>query len=39
MKFLWWLKYAVDLALQKRGAIKSPGREVGAAVAAEARYH
>jgi hypothetical protein len=36
MTFLWWLKYAVDLALQKRRVIESPGREVGAAMAAEA---
>jgi hypothetical protein len=35
MTFLWWLKYAVDLALQKRRVVPSPGREIGAAIAAE----
>jgi hypothetical protein len=35
MTFLWWLKYAIDLALQKRRLIQSSAREVGAAIAAE----
>jgi len=26
MKFLWWLKYAVDLAIQSRGVIQADAK-------------